>query len=212
MCLGRILDGKIIFYTTTLSSMHIALKRWAANLATTAHSLRTRWVFPHPMHFLWGSRDTYGHFGLWILDSPSDGHVQDTLMYGCWTIPAMGLAALPGLSCSSIGHWEAFPSDRTRMPSLEEYMSPNYHEHATTLHLFRASSLSIDQQRDFTTGCSWSRSWMLWLKAECLEVLENNLNLDLEILIWDYLHFLVFFLLHVTSIKIISLKQNKLLR
>lgn len=132
---------------------------------------------------------------LWSVDigQSQQWTCTDTLMCGCWTVPAIGLAPLPGPFLQSHGaHGEAFPSDRAWMSALEKYLSPNYLEHATKLQLFRAWSLSTGRQCNFTTGCSWSRSWTLWLlKAECLDVLEKDSNLDLEVLIWDQLQFSV---------------------
>lgn len=174
--------------------MYVVSRRWGANTAITNHSVQTLWVSPHPLCFLQGSQGMYRHFGLWILDSPSNGWVQtlwctDVVQSQQW----FWFHSWPLLQ-SHRAHQEAFLSDRAWMPALVKYLSPKYFEHATKLQLFRAWSLFPGHQCNFTTGCTWFQSWTLWLlKAECLSILEKDLNWHLEVLIWDHLHLLVIF-------------------
>lgn len=75
MCLERILDGKFISYATPLSSMHMALTGERKHNYNWSFSTNYTGV-PSPPALLMGSQDMYGHFGLWILDGPSNRHVQ----------------------------------------------------------------------------------------------------------------------------------------
>jgi len=74
---------------------------------------------PHPLHFQWGSQDMYGHFIVWMLDSPRNGS---------------GSPAQPFLQSRGAQQGD-FLWKRSQMSALEKCLLPSYLDQMTALQI-----------------------------------------------------------------------------